>query len=238
MYNILLLDLEIPKELYCNILTTDALCGLDIGVAMVEVTEGMPPFNYNWSNGETSLEITDLSAGMYGVTVTDSNGCSTSCEAEVIEDSNCIDPGTCNDGDCTNGEEVWDCEICDCVVVQTIEGCTNPNALNYNTEANCEDGSCIDEINIYIPNVLSLSDNSVNNSIILFSSTDVEFVSFSLYDRWGNLVVSNISNLMSREHILWEPINPQLNDGVYVYKINYKIGTLTDEITGDITFLR
>lgn len=37
-----------------------------------------PPFNINWSNGEQSDHINDLSSGEYGVTVSDQNNCLTS----------------------------------------------------------------------------------------------------------------------------------------------------------------
>ncbi len=37
--------------------------------------EGTPPYQYIWSEGSTTPMITDLSAGVYAVTVTDGNGC-------------------------------------------------------------------------------------------------------------------------------------------------------------------
>lgn len=37
---------------------------------------GTEPYTYQWSNGSTSSSLTDLSAGVYNVTVTDATGCS------------------------------------------------------------------------------------------------------------------------------------------------------------------
>ncbi len=36
---------------------------------------GAPPYNYYWSNGQTTEDLENLSAGEYSVIVTDSNGC-------------------------------------------------------------------------------------------------------------------------------------------------------------------
>jgi len=47
------------------------------------VTQGWPPFVYNWSNGETDASISNLSAGTYTITVTDSNDCQHIQEIEV-----------------------------------------------------------------------------------------------------------------------------------------------------------
>ena len=44
---------------------------------MSTVTGGTEPYLYNWSNGEASENIYNLSAGSYVLTVTDANGCIT-----------------------------------------------------------------------------------------------------------------------------------------------------------------
>jgi hypothetical protein len=45
------------------------------GSIQANVTGGVLPLNYDWSNGDTGNPITDLAAGTYGLTVTDDNGC-------------------------------------------------------------------------------------------------------------------------------------------------------------------
>lgn len=54
----------------------NAACG-DIPVGKIYVTglTGTPPFAYQWTNGSIEDTITGLTAGDYGVTVTDSFGC-------------------------------------------------------------------------------------------------------------------------------------------------------------------
>lgn len=45
------------------------------GKATVSVNGGVPPFTYQWNNGETTSQITNLSNGYYYCTITDATGC-------------------------------------------------------------------------------------------------------------------------------------------------------------------
>lgn len=59
--------------------------GSNNGEASVSVSGGTSPYQYLWSNGATSQMISNLAAGTYEVTVTDSNGCSNTCSSLVNE---------------------------------------------------------------------------------------------------------------------------------------------------------
>lgn len=59
-----------------NVVTTEDEDGLSNGSIAIEVEGGTVPYTYEWSNGETSSDIADLSAGEYDVVITDANGCS------------------------------------------------------------------------------------------------------------------------------------------------------------------
>ena len=45
------------------------------GTINLSVAGGVGPYNYAWSNGEITQDLSDLPAGIYGVTVSDANGC-------------------------------------------------------------------------------------------------------------------------------------------------------------------
>src|SRR5207247_1812413 len=56
------------------------------GSATVAVNGGSPAYTYLWSpTGENTITANNLSAGTYTVTVSDSNGCSITSTAVIIE---------------------------------------------------------------------------------------------------------------------------------------------------------
>ena len=66
-----------------------ASCELNNAEAYVQISEGTAPFNYTWSNGiiQTTPNITNVYAGTYILTVTDSKGCTDTAKA-IINGSN------------------------------------------------------------------------------------------------------------------------------------------------------
>ncbi len=61
------------------------------GEISLNVSGGTPPYTYMWDNGENTSTISDLQAGVYPVTVYDSNGCYVSDEFEVTHPSTLAD---------------------------------------------------------------------------------------------------------------------------------------------------
>ena len=53
------------------------------GIVTVTPGGGLPPYTYNWNNLQTTQTISNLSEGIYTVTVTDANGCTTTCGVEL-----------------------------------------------------------------------------------------------------------------------------------------------------------
>ena len=75
-------------------------------ISIIDVTNGIPPFTYQWTTGETTPAIYDLCPGNYSVTITDSKYCSVISEFFVeestpiesnlsVNDESCFG---CNDG--------------------------------------------------------------------------------------------------------------------------------------------
>ena len=77
-----------PSDLVLSIDPSTVICGANIscngandGTATANVSGGCLPYNYLWSDGQTTQTATGLGAGTYTVTVTDANG---SSESESI----------------------------------------------------------------------------------------------------------------------------------------------------------
>ena len=66
---------------------TDVACfGDNTGTIDLSVQGGTPPFDYAWSTGESSEDVTNLASGMYAVTVNDANGCSSTYNGIEIDE--------------------------------------------------------------------------------------------------------------------------------------------------------
>jgi len=58
------------------------------GTAAVNINGGVPPFTYQWSDGQTSQVATGLTPGTYSVIIVDANGCTTQGTVTVDLDTN------------------------------------------------------------------------------------------------------------------------------------------------------
>ncbi|MGB3901683.1 MAG: PKD domain-containing protein, partial [Bacteroidales bacterium] len=65
--------------------TTQSHCGQSDGNIITNVTGGIPPYVYQWSNGANSGNLNNISAGNYNLTVIDANGCSSSISITLTE---------------------------------------------------------------------------------------------------------------------------------------------------------
>ena len=75
-----------PNGLAVSAVETDANCNGDAnGAVDASVVGGIPPYQYLWTNGATTEDITDVAAGSYTLIVTDMDGCTVSITATVDE---------------------------------------------------------------------------------------------------------------------------------------------------------
>ena len=76
--------LNAPDPLMADAAPTIASCGESNGAINLDVIGGTAPFYFEWSNGASSQNLSDLTAGVYTVNVTDANDCAVSTSV-VIE---------------------------------------------------------------------------------------------------------------------------------------------------------
>ncbi|MCB0632627.1 MAG: T9SS type A sorting domain-containing protein [Lewinella sp.] len=72
-----------PDELILSVSSTDATAGNNDGSISAAISGGVSPYQYAWSNGSLASAIFNLSPGLYGLTVTDANGCTTYADVNI-----------------------------------------------------------------------------------------------------------------------------------------------------------
>lgn len=82
--------------------SADASCGNSNGSITATVANGTLPYVYAWSNGGTSSSISNLSAGVYTLTVTDANSCIASINDTVYDAPAPVITVTSHDATCGN----------------------------------------------------------------------------------------------------------------------------------------
>ncbi len=128
-------QIDEPIALSVTHTSTPALCGDDNGSADLTVYGGTAPYQFIWSTGSTDEDPTDFGAGIFNVTVTDANDCTTTYDVEIDAPgapSVSLDPtdALCN-GDTNGGIDV------------TVVGGTSPFIFNWSNGETTEDLSGI-----------------------------------------------------------------------------------------------
>jgi len=123
-----------PAPLNATIATQSGIqCnGSNAGSLTVNVNGGTPAYSYNWSTGASSQTISNLTAGTYYVTVTDTNNC-TAIDSATIQQPAQLFLNVANKTDVTcNGYQNGKVDI-------TINGGTPPYSYNWSSGDTTED---------------------------------------------------------------------------------------------------
>jgi gliding motility-associated-like protein len=83
-------NLSNPSAIAITSAITNVNCfaGTNGGVTISSVLNGTAPYTFLWSNGATSQNLTNVTAGAYSVTITDANGCFQIFPFTITEPSN------------------------------------------------------------------------------------------------------------------------------------------------------
>ena len=76
---------DLPAIQFAEVQNSNSSTCLPVGNGSVTtiVSGGASPYSYLWSNNATTPNLTELSAGVYSLTVTDANGCFSSLSVEI-----------------------------------------------------------------------------------------------------------------------------------------------------------
>lgn len=214
---------------------------------------GTFPYNFNWSNGSQSEDLTTLPAGTYSYTVSDMNGCSFEGSTEVNQPDTLVIQSIVLDETC-NGESDGSIDI-------QVDGGTGDLSYNWTGGSDEEDlvnlssgmygvtvtdaagctaiGSypiaiiCADpfvEFNTFTPNGDGKNDTWRIPGIERFPDNEVE-----IYNRWGSVVFSRKGYTSD-----WPGVSDsgkELPSGGYYYVI--RLNDLQDNVyAGSVTIIR
>ncbi len=250
-----------PTQILINETVTDIICGSTDGQITTSVSGGSGTYTYAWTpNGETSSSITNLSAGTYGLTVTDSDGCSMTESyivaitgsltilatpvSTIIQQGQSVQlsaaGGTAYTWIPSNGLSCTDCAnpiaTPSLTTIYTVtgtdaSGCAGSADVTIVVQVICGE--------VFVPTIFAPSDGgaAANNKLCVFGNCIAE-LNYAVYNRWGEKVFET-TNVDLNE--CWDGTykDKPLNTGVFVYKLLVTLidGTQVEE-SGNVTLIR
>jgi gliding motility-associated-like protein len=171
-----IINITQPAVLTTTHTQVDVKCfGLLTGSINLSVSGGTPGYNYIWSSGPTTQDISGIGAGNYLVTVTDFRGCQARDTVDITQPAQALGQSyTSLNPNCFGSSDAW--------IDLTVWGGTTPYVYNWNSGAfasqdldnilagnysvvvtdanNCTISTAVTLIN---PPLLTLSSTSVDN---------------------------------------------------------------------------
>jgi gliding motility-associated-like protein len=240
-------EIEQPNTLFVTGFVRDILCYGDLtGAVEMNVEGGTPPYDYIWSDGSVTQNISGLSAGIYDVVVSDQNGCNQGLAFNITQpDSLTL---VLTDSQKPNGHNISyhngldgsiDAEVTGGVLPYDYywsngiitEDQLNIGAGTYTLVVTDRNGCVVSAFTVLTeplpldmptgitPNGDNFNDYFVINGIEAFPENN-----FTVFNRWGNIVYE-------AEHYanLWNGVNQQgelLPDATYFVILEIKDGTV------------
>ncbi|WP_345368778.1 T9SS type A sorting domain-containing protein, partial [Algivirga pacifica] len=118
--------LSLSGSLENNLCSGDSTGSIDLGVS-----GGVGPYSYLWNTGATSEDLSNLTAGMYSVTVTDANGC-TADTMFVLTDPTALSLSGSRENNLCSGDSIGSIDL-------GVSGGVGPYSYLWNTGATSED---------------------------------------------------------------------------------------------------
>lgn len=68
-----------------SVVTNPVSCGGQEGAVNLTVSNGVPGYDFDWSNGELTEDLSGVSAGIYSFVITDANGCTYADSVTLVD---------------------------------------------------------------------------------------------------------------------------------------------------------
>ncbi len=199
-------DIKQPTTFSVSAVITDVKCRDGAtGAIQLQINGGTPPINFNWENGATINNITNLKSSDYKVTITDKSGCATNSSFPVGQPDSLILNFTKVDSLCNNQKGEAEIKVKGGVSPYIYEWAsgentakiTNLNKGNYTvTVTDKNNCAATQSINIFINNPLKISwletapschngtDGTIALTKISFDTAPEDLTTFAY--RWSN----------------------------------------------------
>jgi SprB repeat/PKD-like domain/Bacterial Ig domain/NHL repeat len=133
--NTAIVTVTVHPEFTLSTTVSVAACGQSIGAIDLDVIGGTMPYTYQWNNGSTTEDLTDLSSDNYIVTVTDANGCREILGESVDDIEGPTISAVVNNVSCNKGT--------DGMIDVTVGGGSPPYIYQWNNGATTQDISSL-----------------------------------------------------------------------------------------------
>lgn len=137
------------------------------GSVDLAVSGGTPPYQYQWNNGETTQDLSNLSAGSYTVIITDENGCINMSAAVITQPSAALNTAITSQSavSCFGGNNGS--------IDLTINGGSAPYTINWSNGSSAEDQFSLAAGN-YTVTVTDTKGCTVSNAALTISGPAAE----------------------------------------------------------------
>lgn len=126
-----------PLQLTSSTTQTNVKCfGQSTGSIDLSVAGGSPGYSYSWNGGVTTQDRTNIAAGSYSVTITDSHGCKDTSEVTITQPAQALNKSTTKTDPSCFG-------FSDGLIDLTVWGGTTPYTYSWTSGAASQDISAI-----------------------------------------------------------------------------------------------
>jgi len=200
----------LPFSISVNSVNNVSCFGANDGSIDISAIGGSSPYQFNWSSGNISSSISNISAGNYSVTISDANNCTIDSSFVIAEPVQIIFPSMIFDSVRFSTQVVLNTTIqpAETYTYQwnptqslSCSDCANPtfagnNSMEYSvtaTDANNCSATAVIKVNViadkkvFVPNAFTPNGDGQNDKWLV-SATGIVFIDLKIFNRWGEKV--------------------------------------------------